>query len=173
MIKMVRLRPYKLSDAKYLLEWIEDESTFAMWCANKFEYPLTEKQLLDYKEIYENDLNGWIFTALDENGKPIGHLMMRKANYTNQSVHFGFVLIDPNYRGKGYGKEMVGLAAKYAFEILRVDKITLGVFANNSAAHNCYKSIGFIDINYLEEFFPYKDEKWGLYDMEMRKVISH
>jgi RimJ/RimL family protein N-acetyltransferase len=164
----VRLRPFKQGDAKYLIDWVKEEQTFAMWCANKFTYPLTEEQLIEYKELYENNEQGWLFTALDENGKPIGHLLMRNANYSNLSVHFGFVIIDQNLRGRGYGKEMIRLAVKYAFEILKVKKVTLGVFANNPAAHNCYKSVGFVDQKFYEDFFPFKDEKWGLYDMLVR-----
>jgi RimJ/RimL family protein N-acetyltransferase len=167
---MVRLRPFKMSDAKYLLEWVQEERLFTMWCANKFEYPLTKEQLMIYKDMYENDEQGWIFSALDESGLPIGHLLMRRANYIDQSLHLGFVIIDENHRGHGYGKEMVELAVKYAFDLLKVKKVTLGVFANNPAAHNCYKSIGFIDQKFYEDFFPYKDEKWGLYDMQVVDV---
>ena len=164
---MIRLRPYKLSDAKFLIDWVKDERIFTMWCANKFSYPLKERQLIEYKDIYENDEQGWIFTALDECGMPIGHLMMRNADYKNQSVHFGFIIVNHNYRGKGYGKEMVRVAVKYAFEVLKVKKVTLGVFSNNPVAHNCYKSVGFVDQKLNEDYFSFKDEKWGLYDMQI------
>ena len=46
---MLRLRPYKLSDAKYIVNWVKDEKCFAMWCANLFKYPLTAAQLNEYK----------------------------------------------------------------------------------------------------------------------------
>jgi RimJ/RimL family protein N-acetyltransferase len=164
---MIRLRPFKISDCEHLIDWVNDEKTFTMWCANKFTYPLTIEQLIEYIHMYDNVEDGWSFTALDERGIPIGHLLMRMANYENESVHFGFIIVDPSRRGSGYGKEMVSLAAKYAFEILKVKRITLGVFSNNPAAHQCYKSVGFINSEYHEDFFPYKNEKWGLYDMVM------
>lgn len=164
---MVRLRPFKISDSKYLMEWTGDERLFAMWCANKFSYPLTKQQLLDYKDLYENDEQGWILTALNDSGIPIGHLLMRKADYTNQSVHFGFIIVDPLCRGRGIGREMVSQAVKFAFDILRVNEATLGVFENNPSAHQCYKAVGFQDVSYHPENFPFKDEKWGLYDMKI------
>ncbi len=162
---MLRLRPFKLSDIKYLLDWASDERTFTAWCANKFTYPLTEKQLIEYKETYDKDEYGWSFTAVEESGIPVGHLLMRSADYDKQSIHFGFIIMNPDIRGKGYGKEMVGLAVKYAFEILRVKKATLVVFSNNETAHNCYKAVGFKDQGLREEPFIYKDETWKLYDM--------
>jgi RimJ/RimL family protein N-acetyltransferase len=94
---------------------------------------------------------------------------MRKADYKNESIHLGFVVIDEKYRGQGLGKEMIGLAVTYAFEILKVKKVTLCVFDNNNSAHNCYKSAGFEDVRYIEDAFPYKDEKWGYYEMQIVK----
>ena len=41
---------------------------------------------------------------------------------------------------------MLELGLKYAFEILGVEKVTIGVFENNIPAYKCYKSIGFNEI---------------------------
>lgn len=162
---MLRLRPYKLCDSKYIVNWVKDEQAFVMWCANKFTYPLTEDKLNIYKESYEKDENGWLITAIDEKGTPMGHILMRMADYENESIHLGFIIVDPAIRGKGYGKEMLKLVIKYAFEILNVRRITLAVFDNNPAAHYCYKASGFVDEEYYKEVFPYKDENWGVYNM--------
>lgn len=162
---MLRLRPFKLSDIEYLLNWIGDEYSFAQWCANKFDYPLTREQLLSYYKKYEMDDRGWIMTAIDENGIPVGHLLMRSADYQKESIHFGFIIVNSKIRGKGYGKEMVSLAVQYSFEILKVEQVTLAVYDNNPAAHHCYKSVGFTDVQYREGAFPFGDETWGVYDM--------
>lgn len=164
---MLRLRPFKLSDIKYLLDWAKEERIFTMWCANKFAYPLTEQQLIEYKETYDKDEFGWSFTAVDGRGIPVGHILMRSADYDKQSIHFGFIIMNPDIRGKGYGKEMVTLAVNYAFDILRVKKITLVVFSINEAAHNCYKAVGFKDRGMRDEPFIYKEETWKLYDMQI------
>lgn len=64
-------------------------------------------------------------------------------------------------RGRGYGKEMLRLAIKYAFEILKVEKITLGVFENNMSAYHCYKSVGFQDVELeADEYYHVMDEDW-------------
>lgn len=162
---MLRLRPFKLCDAPYLLQWFQDEKSFTMWSANKFTYPLTTEQLIEYKNRFDEDPNAWIFVALDEDGTPVGHFSMRNADYKKQSIHLGFIVVDTTCRGKGYGKEMVSLAIQYATEILKMTRVTLGVFGNNEAAHNCYKSIGMVDEEFHPAFFDYKDEKWDLYDM--------
>ena len=52
-------------------------------------------------------------------------------------------VVDPQKRGKGYGKQMLGLGLNYAFEVYGADSVSLGVFDNNISAYNCYKSVGF------------------------------
>jgi len=70
---MIRLRPYKESDAEYIINWFKDKMAFTQWCADKFIYPLTKEQLNDYYHNYEKEDNGWIMTALNEEGIPVGH----------------------------------------------------------------------------------------------------
>lgn len=162
---MLRLRPFKMSDATYLLNWIQDERSFKMWSADKFDYPLSEEQLKSYKDRYDQDEFGWIFVALNEAGIPVGHFLMRMADYEQSSIHLGFIIVDPTIRGKGYGVEMVSLGVKYAFEILKVKRVTLGVFDVNPGAEACYKKVGFNTETYHKDIFTYGDEKWGIFNM--------
>lgn len=166
---MIRLRPYKKSDAQYLIQWFSNEYEFQKWSAQKFEYPLTTEQLDRFYNSCEEDEHVWSMTALDENGIVTGHIFMRKANYERNSIHFGFIIIDPKQRGKGYGKEMLSTALSYAFDILGVKKVTLGVFDNNPAAHKCYQSCGFRDVEYNEKYISFQGEDWGIYDMAIEK----
>ena len=34
---MLRLRPYRKSDAEYIVTWIKDEVTFRKWSADRFD----------------------------------------------------------------------------------------------------------------------------------------
>ena len=63
-------------------------------CADKFKYPLTKEQMDQYYQNYESDDNAWIMTALNRGGKPVGHILMRMADYKNESIHFGFIIVD-------------------------------------------------------------------------------
>lgn len=166
---MIRLRPFKLSDSDYISKWLDNEISLNKWCAGQFKYPLTAQQITDYYHKYESDSNAWLMTALNEEGIPVGHFMMCKADYINGSIYLAFVVLDTNLRGKGCGKEMLSQAIKYAFDILSFRKVTLRVFENNAPARKCYTSVGFVDEKYSENFFQYGDEKWGIYDMTIEK----
>ncbi len=162
---MIRLRPWKREELKELLGWFSDEEEFSRWSAGKFTYPLTQEQLLDYYERFEKDSRGWIMAALDDKGRLAGHIMMRKADYEKNSVHFGFIVVSPEFRGKGIGRLMVSQGLKYAGEILGMKRVTLGVFENNPAARRCYESAGFRTEEILKDEFDYYGEKWTLVNM--------
>lgn len=163
---MIRLRPYKASDASLLLQWAGEERPFMLWCAGKFAYPLTAEQLERYRARCEDDEHSWAFTALREDGMPVGHFLMRMADYGQESVHLGFVIVDPSQRGKGVGKEMLRSALHYAFACLGMKRVTLGVFDSNPAAHHCYLSAGLQDVSHQERYFSFREESWGLFNME-------
>ncbi|WP_443741574.1 hypothetical protein [Treponema berlinense] len=57
---------------------------------------------------------------------------------------------------------MLLLSIKYAFEILKVEKITLGVFENNkSGAYYFYKSCGFTEVLVKNpEYYTINSETW-------------
>ena len=62
--------------------------------------------------------------ATDEDGKLIGFFGCTIDFQANEGV-FKCVVVNPEYRGKGVGKEMMRLAVKFAFEITNVDAVRL------------------------------------------------
>ena len=147
---MLGLRPYKPSDAQTIVSWCRDELTFRRWTSDRYEnYPITAEDMnrkyIDCNGDCVEDDNFYPMTAFDESGA-VGHLIMRYTDKEKTVLRLGFVIVDDTKRGKGYGKEMIRLALKYAFEIYRAEKVTIGVFDNNPSAYGCYKAAGFKDV---------------------------
>ncbi len=142
---MLRLRPYKPCDARVITQWIKDEYSLHLWGSNKYEnYPITPEDMNRYYDKDKNNDKIWAMTAFEDNGTIMGHLTMRFPKADDlYHIRLGFVIVDDRQRGKGYGTEMVSLAVSYAFNILKVKKVSLGVFENNPAAIQCYESCGF------------------------------
>lgn len=171
---MLRLRPYKSCDSEYIAQWIKEEEAFLKWGGERFgSFPISaniidEKYKLDNGDCVEPD-NFYPMTAFDANGV-VGHFIMRYIYGDNKILRFGWVIVDAAKRGKGYGKQMLKLGLKYAFEILGVDKVTIGVFENNLSGYKCYKAIGFHEVMMEEEIIEeVKGEKWKIIEMEMSK----
>lgn len=105
-----------------------------------------------------------------ENGV-VGHLIMRYTDEKQTVLRLGFVIVDDSKRGLGYGKEMLLLSLKFAFEILKAEKVTLGVFDNNMPAYYCYKAAGFKEIEMEEpEICNVCGETWNIIELEMKRA---
>ena len=167
---MLRLRPYKKCDAKRIVSWIKDEISFRKWCADRYnKYPINENDINSYYSTMEDLDTFFPMTAFDETGI-VGHLIMRFIDENKKILRFGFIIVDDKKRGQGYGKEMLQLSIKYAFEILKIQKITLGVFDNNKSAYYCYKAIGFQDVKLEDnEYYHILNEEWKCLELEIRK----
>jgi RimJ/RimL family protein N-acetyltransferase len=111
--------------------------------------------------------NFYPMTAFDETGIA-GHLIMRFTDAEKTTLRFGFVIVDDTKRGRGYGKELIALSLKYAFEILKADRVTLGVFDNNPPACRCYRSAGFRDTG-TEHRLEMLGETWKILQLELTK----
>lgn len=166
---MIRLRPYKKSDSPIICSWLTDEKGFMKWCAGMYTYPMTPQQLDDRYDEFCKDENAWFMTALDERGKVCGHFIFRKADCANNSIHMGFIIISPDMRGKGLGKQMLSQALRYAFDIFGAQTVTLGVFANNESALGCYKAAGFAETDTEKECFEFGGEKWDCINMKAER----
>ncbi|MBQ8170418.1 MAG: GNAT family N-acetyltransferase [Oscillospiraceae bacterium] len=170
---MLRLRPYKTSDADIIVSWCKDEETFRKWTSDRYDsYPITavdmnEKYISNNGDCIEPD-NFYPMTAFDENGI-VGHLIMRFTDEKKSVLRFGFVIVDDSRRGMGYGREMISLSLKYAFEILKVDKVTIGVFENNMSAYWCYKAVGFKDAEAEDHSCDVFGEVWKVIELQLTK----
>ncbi len=161
-MKTMTLRPYIKTDAPIILSWIEDRTAFRKWSADRFPvYPPMPK---DMNAQYAAD-NIFPFTAIDDDGKVVGHLMLRYPDASKTIVRFGFVIVSNHLRGKGYGKRLLQLAIERAINELRAKKITLGVFDNNPSALHCYESVGFSIVG--EAPYIIDGEEWKCLEMEI------
>ena len=147
---MIRLRPYKKCDAARIAAWVRDEEVFHNWGGDRFgSYPVSP-EVIDRKYTLENGDceepdNFYPWVAFDDEHGVAGHFIMRYLNGSNRIWRFGWVIVDPDIRGKGYGTQMLRAGLRYAFEILGAEKVTIGVFENNDSAHRCYQKVGFAD----------------------------
>ncbi|MCI9657738.1 MAG: GNAT family N-acetyltransferase [Lachnospiraceae bacterium] len=166
---MVRLRPLKRQDAEKILPWLEDERVMALWCAGIFQYPLTKEQLISRLKQSEERTDEWAMAGVDEQGEVVGHLYMWP-DFQKESLHLGMIVVDSKRRGQGLGHLLLEKAAAYAFEVLGVCQVTLGVFDCNLRALSCYEKAGFA-VDYVEkDAFEYQKEHWNRIHMVRKRA---
>lgn len=175
-LEQLIIRPYKPKDAEVIVSWIKDERSLRKWSSDRYgAYPITAEDI-NYKYLKcngdcEEPDNFYPITAVDANG-PVGHLIMRYTNKEKTIIRLGFVIVDDSKRGMGYGKRMIQMAMRYAFDMLKAEKITLGVFDNNPSAYYCYKAAGFNEVPMQEDIvIEIMGEKWKCIELESRKKL--
>lgn len=161
------LREYRSEDAPVIAGWIRTEEELYRWSADIYgKFPIEGS---DIDANYKNAMTSGRFfplTAEDDDGKVTGHFIIRYPDPDNDSsVRFGFVIVDPDIRGKGYGRELLMQGISYVKANLGARRIDLGVFDNNPKARKCYESVGFTACGSHDIDTPYGP--WHCTDMEI------
>lgn len=165
---MLRLRPFRTPDAKSIITWTSEPEEFYKWSAGIMgDYPVSEKRLLEAVSAREDNPRYFPLVAFDENGL-VGFFTVRTPGEDDKKVRFGYVIVKPEKRGQGYGKQMLNLGLKFVFEIYGADEVSLGVFDNNESAQICYRSVGFKE-NGARQEYSIAGEKWIDIEMEIHK----
>ena len=160
----MRIRPYLNKDFDVISQWITDERSHALWCANLIPYPLEKKGFDELLLQAEERFDDSPFVATTDEGVVVGFFCFSVNLKTNEGM-LKFVVVDDAMRNKGYGCEMLKLAVKYAFEITKADAVQLNVFPENPSAKKCYQKVGFQERTLTENAFKFKDESWGRCNM--------
>ena len=134
----MRIRPYQNKDFDIISQWITDERSHALWCANLMPYPLEKNSFDALLQEVEERFGDSPFVATTNDGQVVGFFCFSVNLHTNEGM-LKFVVIDNTMRNKGYGCEMLKLAIKYAFEIAKADAVHLNVFRKILVRRNVMK----------------------------------
>lgn len=107
----MKLRPYKAEDSQIICSWVKDEKTLFQWSADRIgKFPLQGNELNENYAERKAGLDFFPLTAVDEKENVIGHLfVLIPDENVKTTVRFGFVIVSPDVRGKGYGKKCLSL----------------------------------------------------------------
>lgn len=166
----MRLRPFiPQLDFDEIKNWISDERTHAMWCADLIRFPMEKDNFDRVMSDIAVRCGDCPYVATADDGKVVGFFCYS----VNLSANVGmlkFVMVDPEQRGKGVGKEMLRLAVEYAFDITKAEAVALNVFSENTRAYRCYESVGFAAVRTDADAFRFKNEAWGRCNMVIKKA---
>ncbi len=159
---MLTLTDYKENDAKKLITWTGDSQEFYRWSFGRLgNYPITAERI---NNSFIND-DSIHLIALDSE-TPVGHIMLKIIEEKPKTIRFGLIIVDSTKRGKGYGRELLKVAIEYAKRQLKAEKITIGVFENNTPAFNLYTSLGFNDMG-KATIYNIENNKWACKELQL------
>ena len=143
------------------LSWLNDPDVHR-FLDSKGGYTLA--QLEDYVDaLNRRKALAWAI-QIKSSKKHIGNIKVDPINAIHRNAEYGILIGDKKSWGQGYARE----ASERVFDLLfsrhyKINKITLGVVADNQAAIRCYEGMGFV----LEGVYI----KHALHDGQWRDVL--
>lgn len=102
------------------------------------------KKYIKQKKMNPDCLFYGIF--LTDTHEHIGNIKLEPLDLEKKTAVLGILIGDTRHWGKGYCKEVISLLANYAFTVLELESIDLGVYLNNVSAIKCYQKAGFSEV---------------------------
>ena len=93
-------------------------------------------------------------------GQPIGTSSLMEVDFRNRSAMFGIYIGEASKRGNGFGSETTRLVLDYAFNLLGLNSVRLGVAAFNPAGIRAYKKAGFRECGRWREHWWHEGTLW-------------
>ena len=163
------IKPFNSSYIEKILSWTSDKESFYRWSAGVLgDYPITISNFSEkISEMKSTKLFYPYVIKLDN--EVIGFFTLRYRIESANNLTIGFVILDPKYRGLGYGEKMLNLAINLAFHKYKADSVNLRVFKDNIAAYYCYKKVGLKE-NGIKDIYNILDYKWEVLELEKRNT---
>lgn len=136
----------------FLSELTEDDATenYAHWLndpevnrwleTRNVTIPELKKYILEKRENPNAVLFGIFW---NENGEHIGNIKLEPIDHEKKEATIGILVGEKEYWGKGAATEATNLATDYAFSVLKMRAVTLGVIPENKPALRVYEKCGF------------------------------
>lgn len=141
------LRPIAEEDTENILRWRNSDLVRSNFI---YQPLLTEEE--HHKWLQTKVSTGKVvqFIILEKDtSNPIGSVYLRDIDRIIKKGEYGIFIGDNKAQNKGYGTEAAKLMIQYAFEILKLHKVTLRVLQGNEGAIRSYEKAGFIREGYM------------------------
>lgn len=145
------LSPCKIEDAALWTEWFNDlEVSIPLGDEAYDMVTLGNQAQLANQFINEGSR---VFSIVDKNtDETIGRCLLFNIHHIDRRAMMGIVIGEKSYWNQGYGTEATSLLLDYAFNLLNLNRVELGVFSFNQRAIRSYQKVGFQMIGTRRQF---------------------
>jgi len=138
------LSPCSLDDAQQWTIWESDLDIAVPLGGEAYTTTSVDQQRERLREVASHHEHVFNIVHL-ETDEAMGRCMLFSVDHVNRHAMLG-ILLDRAHQGQGYGREAVRLLLDYAFCLLNLNSVMLGVMAFNEGALRCYRAVGFGEI---------------------------
>ena len=139
----IRLRAFEAGDLDAEHAFVNDYETLRdMMGGIPFPSSMSdEQQWMSQQTSYTR--GEYQFAIEDAEGDLVGRCGVTRLDWKNRVGELA-IMIGAPYRGRGYGKEAMGLLCDFCFQEMNLHKLKVSVLMTNAAAIRCYEGCGFV-----------------------------
>ena len=138
---MLKLRKIEPTDLPFLYQWENDAEA---WADGANHNPLSQQDLRAYIESTTGDIykDGQLRLIIEQDGQTLGCIDLFDFDPRNRRAAIG-MYINPDFRGKGIGKESLQQLENYAFGLLNLRVLYAVISIKNTACTALYRHAGY------------------------------
>ncbi|MBI1984584.1 MAG: GNAT family N-acetyltransferase [Candidatus Wildermuthbacteria bacterium] len=141
----VSLRSVRLSDAtKEYVSWMNNKE-ITQYLESRFRKYRAGDLRLYIKKMRSNPLVHFFAIIRKDTQKHIGNIKLGPIDTYHSVADIGIMIGDKQSWGKGFATEAILLIASFAFEKLKLHKISAGSYANNIGSIKSFLKAGFAE----------------------------
>lgn len=157
---VARLRALQLDDLDALAESADDLDLALTTDGDAPPISLAAARAFWEGIILQPDANLRYFGIENANGEFVGGCSLQQIDMRNRHAELSIFLLRQEQRGKGVGLAATRLLLQYAFEVVNLERIYLGVYAFNQAGMRVYERAGFRYEGRLRHMLRYQGQWW-------------
>ncbi len=133
-----------------MFQWANDsEVTHFMFMGLK---PSSIELMQKEFDVLNSSEKDFVFAVIDKKtNKHIGNAGLYAVNWIARTAEYRIIIGEKMFWGKGIGQETAKLLLDYGFNKLNLNKVWLGVNADNKAGGASYKKSGFVEEGVLRQ----------------------
>ena len=126
-----------------MLHWTDDEEV-TRYMYRGWRPARIEELEAAYDRTIDSDKDIEFAICDKKTEAPVGIAGLHDIDWFSRQAEFRIMIGDKSIWGKGYGTETAKLLLAYAFEKLNLNRVSLGVNAEDKRAIKCYEKAGFV-----------------------------
>ena len=127
-----------------IMTWFPDAHSVDRWSGPNFRFPFTAET---FREDCRLDLmRSWVLHDVEGRLAAFGQVYEREGR-----GHLARLISNPKMRRQGMGRKLIEMIIAMLEDTQAYDEYSLFVYRDNTAAYQCYLSLGFVVQDYPED----------------------
>jgi len=137
------LRSLEAEDVKNYYRWLNDPEVTKYTSHGVFPVTREEEEKWFVETMERKDVI--VLAIIDKKTDThIGNCAIQNIDWTNRHAEYAVIIGEKKFWGKGVGTEVAKLLIEHAFNTLNLNKVSLGVNAQNKCAVRAFEKAGFV-----------------------------